>query len=167
MVFNQSTTQALQVIQCPISMNRYEKTRSIFMSGSARGERTCAWLTGRGPRNDSQAFWNCKNSRDIEAFKCESIRFHRFYWSIDNLAELFNEHEYRHSAGARGSTSKNRWQQAPEYNRRQSSWEWLRAGSSRSWKGRKKPTFGDENVMSPVPNDIFASRVAFCDNYSA
>lgn len=79
------------------------------------------------------------------------------YWLIDNSVELFSGHEYRHSASARGSGRKNPRHEDPECNRG-------RRGSDSTQniilkpETLKKRAFGDENVMSLVPNDIFASR---------
>lgn len=101
-------------------------------------------------------------------FKCESIWFHRFYWSIDNFTELFNGHKYRHSAAARGRPGKNAPREAPEYNRRRTSWEWFGAGHiSKPETLEKRERLVMRMSCPPFPTTYLRVGPAFCDNYSA
>lgn len=120
------------------------------------------WSTCREWRNNFRVFWHNKNACDA-LWKPYNLQvwinfIHWFYWLIDHFNELF------------------KWTRIPTFHalvavqiktnitlpQIQGLMDVVGVARHEAYfeigDARKTGTFGDENVMSLVPNDIFASR---------
>lgn len=144
---------------------------SIFMR-CPRSYRTCEWLTGAEWRNDFQVFWSRKNLELLKSCKFQvwidlipSVLLidRQFHWIIQRT-RIPNSRSSRGIGRKKGQFRRTKILAAVDVGRT--------AKLNIFWgkcpiKKQYIQSFGDENVMSSVPNDIFRVGTEFCDNYSA